>query len=500
MAGHHEEKSGFWLPPIQRQKWADTQVLPHVNWGDLFFDLFYVAGAYNLATVIKTDKSWESVFYFIACFGPLYTYFWNVKTIFDARFGLPNDVVHPIMEVVQLCALATAVSHIRPVEDMSHPADSPETFLFCAACTYGIVHSLLFSAEIRFIWIEGEEEPSKHMAEKDLKHNFITFAMNLAATIYAGILFYTDAGTAGKVYHGPMIIMLAGWMTKPFITYLFYVTLSPPDFKKYMVPLNISFCIHRYGEWTMLMLGESVLSLLIVNDVADSKKYQEKFYATFYVGIVSVTLLQFLYFKSQPHDADRHAMRRTRISGFSYAWIIQLYSAALIIVGVAYKMILTEYTSEYAGSNKGDSDGTDGDSYGSDSGKDYRFLGASSSGSKYTNEYTNERQRRIAWIFGLGLGAAFLFLDWMTIAHNGFEAVLDRCRSPVTGKIQFLGIFTVLLTRIMINAFVLTFSFYYTEPNIVAWFGLIAIILQVCRTQNLFFFHHSSFFHIASQF
>jgi hypothetical protein len=248
-----------------------------------------------------------------------------------------------------------------------------------------------------------------------------------------------------------------------------------------MVPLNISFCIHRYGEWTMLMLGESVLSLLIVNDVSDSKKYQEKFYTTFYVGIVSVTLLQFLYFKSQPHDADRHAMRRTRISGFSYSWIIQLYSAALIIVGVAYKMILTEYTSEYAGkedddSYKGDSYGTDGDSYGSDSGKDYRFLGASSSGSKYSSD---ERQERIAWIFGLGLGAAFIFLDCMTIAHNGFEAVLDRCRSPVTGKIQFLGLFTVLLTRIMIIAFVLTFSVYYTEPDIVAWFGLIAIILQV---------------------
>lgn len=32
----------FRQPPIQRQKWGDTQVLPHVNWGDLFFDLFYV--------------------------------------------------------------------------------------------------------------------------------------------------------------------------------------------------------------------------------------------------------------------------------------------------------------------------------------------------------------------------------------------------------------------------------------------------------------------------
>ncbi len=34
----------FWTRPKQRQKWGDDDVLPHINWGDLFFDLFYVAG------------------------------------------------------------------------------------------------------------------------------------------------------------------------------------------------------------------------------------------------------------------------------------------------------------------------------------------------------------------------------------------------------------------------------------------------------------------------
>jgi hypothetical protein len=32
----------FRKSPIQRQRWGDTQVLPHTDWGDLFFDLFYV--------------------------------------------------------------------------------------------------------------------------------------------------------------------------------------------------------------------------------------------------------------------------------------------------------------------------------------------------------------------------------------------------------------------------------------------------------------------------
>jgi hypothetical protein len=31
----------FFAPPRQRQRWGDNQILPRVNWGDLFFDLFY---------------------------------------------------------------------------------------------------------------------------------------------------------------------------------------------------------------------------------------------------------------------------------------------------------------------------------------------------------------------------------------------------------------------------------------------------------------------------
>ena len=40
--GDRSMDNWFRKPPIQRQRWGDTQVLPHVNWGDIFFDLFYV--------------------------------------------------------------------------------------------------------------------------------------------------------------------------------------------------------------------------------------------------------------------------------------------------------------------------------------------------------------------------------------------------------------------------------------------------------------------------
>ena len=44
----HGSRTPWYGPPIQRQRWDEDQILPHVNWGDIFFDLFYVGAAYNL--------------------------------------------------------------------------------------------------------------------------------------------------------------------------------------------------------------------------------------------------------------------------------------------------------------------------------------------------------------------------------------------------------------------------------------------------------------------
>lgn len=40
--GGHAEILPWYAPPIQRQRWNEDHVLPHVDWGDLFYDLFYV--------------------------------------------------------------------------------------------------------------------------------------------------------------------------------------------------------------------------------------------------------------------------------------------------------------------------------------------------------------------------------------------------------------------------------------------------------------------------
>ena len=48
---YHPSSFQLYAPPRQRQEWGQQQILPRVNWGDLFFDLFYVAAAYNVSAM-----------------------------------------------------------------------------------------------------------------------------------------------------------------------------------------------------------------------------------------------------------------------------------------------------------------------------------------------------------------------------------------------------------------------------------------------------------------
>ena len=50
----------FRKSPIQRQRWGDKQLMPHVNWGDLFFDLFYVVS--NIYCSYIYNKAEQGVF------------------------------------------------------------------------------------------------------------------------------------------------------------------------------------------------------------------------------------------------------------------------------------------------------------------------------------------------------------------------------------------------------------------------------------------------------
>jgi hypothetical protein len=106
-------------------------------------------------------------------------------------------------------------------------------------------------------------------------------------------------------------------------------------------PVNIEYSIHRYGEWTMLMLGEGVLQLIVV-----PVKPTATFYVTFALGYILMALLQLLHYATGPNHPDGHCMRRSARRVFFWVILESFYSASLVCVGVGLKLVLKYSTYE----------------------------------------------------------------------------------------------------------------------------------------------------------
>jgi len=93
------------------------------------------------------------------------------------------------------------------------------------------------------------------------------------------------------------------------------------------------YLIKRYGEFTLLLLGECILSLLGIGETTTSKYY----YMIVIFGIVTVIWLLFLIFESEPSDAQAHALWGNRWNTVCYILLIQIITISLIGLGASFK-------------------------------------------------------------------------------------------------------------------------------------------------------------------
>ena len=79
------------------------------------------------------------------------------------------------------------------------------------------------------------------------------------------------------------------------------------NIRSWFVPFNIDYVIHRYGELTMLVIGEGILSLLI-SPTVEGKPYIGDYYLVLIMGILTMILIQVVNFETLPSDSSHHAL------------------------------------------------------------------------------------------------------------------------------------------------------------------------------------------------
>lgn len=238
----------------------------------------------------------------------------------------------------------------------------------------------------------------------------------------------------------------------------------------------------------MLVLGESVLSLLIVDGNTTS------YHTTFYIGIITVVFLQILHFRSQPNDAAEHAYRRHKDAGILYSQTVNVYFAALIALGASYKLML--YSISDTSDEKRRLDSIVADTVADRlayhhsnyyNGYDPRWLAAK--GGDGCGPTGAEKAQNIANLFSGALAIVFLCLDVMVLAHVGLKKEVDKCKlygqtckrtGARTMRYNLKGLIFVVLPKIVIFIFIATLSLWEeTEPDFLAGVGLAAVTLQV---------------------
>lgn len=216
----------------------------------------------------------------------------------------------------------------------------------------------------------------------------------------------------------------------------------------------------------MLMLGESILSLLIVKPGEMSE-----YVVTFYSSIVTVFLLCYLHFRSVPHTVEDHVLRRSKNRGMIWKVLTVSYSSALIAMGAAFTLLVLSFT-EDEDEYRRQLELVSGDLGDLSPGKDLRRLAGGTS--VYSPE---DLEQRAANLFSISLSLVFFSLDGMSLMHLGFDHAVERCRDK-TKSTNIMG--TILLgVRIGLIVLVATLSQWETRAQVLAVLGLAITFGQI---------------------
>lgn len=241
------------------------------------------------------------------------------------------------------------------------------------------------------------------------------------------------------------IMIGCDWLCEAFL-------IDPPYHSS--IPMNVDFTLHRNGEWTMLMLGESILSILIVDFPEESPGFN----ATFYSAVITTILLQYLHFQSQPNKADQHALRRHKDAGVTWHVVQHIYSFAFVSLGASFTFFLTDASFAAA----------------SNSGEGHRLLegAATTSYDSYTMRST------AAVLFSGSLAVIFFCLDSMILLHLGVNEAYGRCVCKETKTKNTKGMGLVLI-RGAILVFTATLFLWQTQPEFLSVIAVACTLLQL---------------------
>mmetsp|Transcript_9192 Transcript_9192/g.21918 ORF Transcript_9192/g.21918 Transcript_9192/m.21918 type:complete len:989 (+) Transcript_9192:3-2969(+) len=222
------------------------------------------------------------------------------------------------------------------------------------------------------------------------------------------------------------------------------------DIRDRFVPNNLDYVIHRYGEWIMLMIGESVLSLLIVETIESSD-----YFVIACLGVLNVMCVHTLIFESQPSTSSGHAIFRSIRGQLTFGLLAQVLSMGLITFGVCFKIMLSTVLAD-----------------------------ASSYGRRLAGSY-NVSNDMTATLFSISLTIILVSLELMLVTHKGTNETFQRLWKNRDGgskgiqKKLHKPLLALTIAKVGLIVFVATLSQWENELTEISWIGLMVVFAML---------------------
>jgi hypothetical protein len=184
--------------------------------------------------------------------------------------------------------------------------------------TIGMLVELMISMglclELYYKGLGDKVSIQNHTLDEFKFRNGAFFVLYLAAVIIATVQ-YVEARkeeefSSGSerniwdIYDLPMTLTAAAYFLRFVLMNVRYLLRDRKgDIRSWYIPTNVDYLIHRYGEFVMLMIGEGVVSLLIVDTVENTD-----YYATVICGLFTMIFIHVLKTESEPEDLSKHAL------------------------------------------------------------------------------------------------------------------------------------------------------------------------------------------------
>ena len=101
------------------------------------------------------------------------------------------------------------------------------------------------------------------------------------------------------------------------------------------IPLHVEHMAERLGGFVMMMLGQAVIYLVPTVTRPTAGRYT--FVA---MGLVLCFALQAIYFRGQPFDAAKHAMRRSALGGRAFTFLHVALNFSIVCLSVSLQLTL----------------------------------------------------------------------------------------------------------------------------------------------------------------